>query len=54
MHQREVELREALEKKRVEVTAFLEQRSDYVNTLTKGLLMYKHFGLDFERESNSL
>ncbi len=52
---REDELRRLLAGKRAALGQLTERQGDYINDLTRGVVMYKHLGLDFERaDDNSL
>lgn len=53
LQRQEAELRAAVERKKKEVEEYVAERTEYINSLTRGLLMYKHFGLDFESEWDS-
>jgi len=41
---------EVLEAKREQLDEVLEQRSQDINELTRGVVNYKHLGLEFESE----
>lgn len=47
---REAELSGLLKGKKEELKALTAQQGEYINDLTRGVVMYKHLGLDFERE----
>lgn len=46
---REAELSGLLKGKKEELKALTAQQGEYINDLTRGVVMYKHLGLDFER-----
>lgn len=50
---REKELQEILASKRAALSELSSRQGDYINDLTRGVVMYKHLGLDFERADDN-
>ncbi|GAB5030417.1 kinetochore protein animal type [Nannochloropsis oceanica] len=51
--EREEELRQVLAGKRAALGSLTSRQGEYINDLTRGVVMYKHLGLDFERADDN-
>ena len=52
IRERQEDLKRVLDGKKQELKEMKDKQGDYINDLTRGVLMYKHLGLDFERKKN--